>query len=76
MGTRAHVYEIRIEETLDDCWTNWFSSLEISRGRADADGGEHTILRGAVPDQAALYGILASIRNLNLTLVSVHRLKN
>ena len=34
-----------------------------------------TTLSGAVADQAALHGLLARIRDLNLTLISVIRIK-
>jgi hypothetical protein len=37
-------------------------------------GGANTILSGWLPDQTALFGVLARIRDLNLTLVSVKRL--
>jgi hypothetical protein len=34
-----------------------------------------TILMGAMPDQAALYGLLMKMRDLGLTLVSVTRVE-
>jgi hypothetical protein len=37
--------------------------------------GNETILTGPVADQAALHGLLIRIRDLNLTLLSVERLK-
>jgi hypothetical protein len=33
--------------------------------------GDGTLLRGRVPDQAALHGVLAQIRDLGIPLVSV-----
>jgi hypothetical protein len=33
-----------------------------------------TIIRGAVRDEAALYGLISRIRDLGLTLLSVQRL--
>jgi hypothetical protein len=36
--------------------------------------GERTVLTGALPDQASLHGVLASIEALGLELLEVHRL--
>ena len=60
-------YKIRIRETLEPDWMEWFEGMEITRGKS----GE-TILSGSVKDQAALHGLLLRIRNLNLTLLSVN----
>lgn len=62
-------YEIRVEGRLPDRWSSWFEGLVIEYG---AD--ETTALRGELPDQAALFGVLAKIHNLNLMLISVQRL--
>jgi hypothetical protein len=58
-------YRIRVEGRLDACWAAWFDSFSVV---ADADG---TTLSGPVADQAQLHGLLAKIRDLGLTLVSV-----
>ena len=63
------VYEIRVEGHLGDRWSDWFDGLAI---RNDPNG--ETRLTGPLLDQAALYGVLAKIHNLNLVLVSVIRL--
>ena len=63
------VYEIRVEGHLSDRWFAWFDGLAIQN---EPDG--ETTLTGLLPDQAALYGVLAKIHNLNLVLVSVARL--
>ncbi|MGA2380893.1 MAG: hypothetical protein ABSG85_16475 [Spirochaetia bacterium] len=60
-------YEIRIRGILSPEWAEWFDGLEI---RQEAD--EVTVLMGSVPDQAALHGLLARVRDLNLTLISVN----
>ncbi len=64
------IYEIRVEGHLADRWSDWFEGLAIQAGPA----GE-TTLSGPVTDQAALFGLLAKIQALNLTLVSVNRIQ-
>ena len=59
-------YEITVEGHLDDHWSEVLGGLTISH---DDEG--ITQLRGAIPDQAALHGILAQIRDLGITLISV-----
>ncbi len=62
------VYEIRIEGHLPDRWSEWFEGLAI---HTDPNG--ETTLMGRLTDQAALFGVLAKIHNLNITLISVQR---
>jgi hypothetical protein len=64
------IYEICVEGRLGPEWSAWFDGLTI----ANRPHGE-TVLRGAVPDQAALHGILIKIRNLGLPLLSVLRVE-
>jgi hypothetical protein len=59
-------YELRVGRHLDDHWTEWFGNLTLTR---EADGT--TTLRGPVPDQAALHGLLIKVRDLGMTLISV-----
>jgi len=63
-------YEIRLKGHLDGRWAAWFDDLSLSRER---DGT--TILRGPIPDQAALHGLLQRVRDTGLSLVSVIRLE-
>lgn len=65
-GVGARRYEIRVREQLERRWSGWFEDLELA-----SDGLKGTILVGTLPDQAALHGVLARIRDLNLTLLSV-----
>jgi hypothetical protein len=69
----ARSYQIVVEGHLDGKWAGWFGGLELAPG-VGRDGQPLTLLSGAVPDQAALHGILARIRDLELTLISVTRL--
>lgn len=63
------VYEIRVEGHLSDHWSTWFDGLTI---QIEPNGD--TKLTGLLSDQAALYGVLAKIHNLNLVLILVARL--
>ena len=60
--------EIRVEGHLDQCWSDWFASVNLTRLE-----GNETLLAGALPDQAALHGLLERIRDPNITLISVSR---
>jgi hypothetical protein len=62
----GRVYQIEVRGHLADHWSDWLGGMAISQ---DARG--HTLLTGIVPDQAALHGILAQIRDLGLTLIAV-----
>jgi hypothetical protein len=59
-------YEIRIRDHLDPHWSDWFAGLELTHLE-----GNETLLSGLLSDQAALYGLLERIRDLNLRLISV-----
>lgn len=62
-------YEIRVEGALDARWAAWFDGLHVT-----SDGAQTTI-RGPLPDQSALHGVLVKIRDLGLSLISVRRLE-
>jgi hypothetical protein len=64
------VVEIRIKGRIDEHWSDWFEGLTITY----TDQGE-TLLTGEVADQAALYGLLAKLRDLGLALVSVEQVE-
>jgi hypothetical protein len=60
------LYEIRVKGRLSgERWASWFDDLTVSTA-----GGEST-LRGRVPDHAALYGLLARLRDLAIPLLAV-----
>jgi hypothetical protein len=65
-GDEPMEYEIRLRGHLEEHWSDWLGGLTISH---DAEG--YSLLTGAVPDQAALHGILAQIRDLGLILISI-----
>ena len=62
-------YRIKLKGHLGPKWSDWFDQMAIS-----TEGGE-TIMSGSIADQAALYGLLTRIRDLNLTLLSVERIE-
>ena len=66
----AH-YELRIEGHLDEHWSAWFGRLTV----IPEDDGT-TTLRGLVTDQAELHGLLAKVRDLGTTLISVKTIDN
>jgi hypothetical protein len=63
------MYEIKIKGKLSQQWAEWLGNLAITH-----DDKGNTCLKGAVPDQAALHGILLQIRNLGLDLISINPL--
>lgn len=62
----ARAYEVRVSGHLDDRWSAWFAGLTIAR----LDDGTST-LTGSVVDQAQLHGILARLRDIGATLLSL-----
>lgn len=63
------VYRIRVYGRLDESRSCWFDDLDIQD-----EPGEVTRLMGEIADQAALYGVLARVRDLGLPLLTVERL--
>ena len=63
-------YQIRIKGHLGHQWTDWFGGLAITL----ADNGD-TLLTGSVVDQAALHGLLRTVRDLGIPLVSVRSIQ-
>ena len=61
-------YEIRVRGHLGETMCLAFPAL-----RAETCGAD-TVLTGALPDNAALYGVLAVIAELGLELLEVRRL--
>jgi ribosomal protein S18 acetylase RimI-like enzyme len=64
---QENCYQIRIQGVLDPKWADWFDGFSIIPLEGDS------LLTGSVPDQAALHGILAKIRDLGLTLVFIQQ---
>jgi hypothetical protein len=70
MGRTGHTnpgrYEVRVQGRLEPRWSAWFDGFTLT---PEADGT--TVISGTVIDQAALHGLLQSLRDLGLPLVSV-----
>jgi len=62
------LYEIRVASHLGKNWITRFEGLSM---RYEPEG--ETVLSGEL-DQAALHGVLMSIRDLGLKLISVNRI--
>jgi hypothetical protein len=59
-------YEIRIKGHLDNRWAARFEGMTLT-----LEGNGDTLLTGPVVDQAALHGLLRSVRDLGMPLLSV-----
>jgi len=60
-------YYILLGGRLDPQRAAWFEGVELT------SSGDDTLLRGPLPDQTALHGLLARMRDLNLPLIAVAR---
>lgn len=60
------MYELRVVGHLDERWARWFGEFAID----GCDDGTCT-LTGAVTDQAQLYGVLARLRDIGATILSL-----
>lgn len=67
-------FEIRVAEILDEHWSVWFDGVDILPW---LENGNRigSILYGCLPDQAAIFGLLTQVRNLNLTLIECRRVE-
>ena len=67
-GPQRRKYEIWVRGHLGETMRFAFPALWVQ------PRGQNTVLTGALPDQAALYGVLAEIEALGLELLEVRRL--
>lgn len=65
-----YTYTIKVDGCLDRKWADWFEGMTLRYE------GRMTVIQGPVVDQAALHGLLARVRDLNLTLLSVERIES
>jgi hypothetical protein len=64
-------YVIKVGSHLDEKKRYWFEGMRMTTGY-DEEGRPITTLIGRLADQAALQGVLAKIRDMNLILISVN----
>jgi len=62
--------EIRVKGRIDERWSEWLDDLTITHTDQD-----ETVLTGSIVDQAALYGMIAKLRDLGLPLLAVNCVK-
>ena len=66
-ATQPFFYEIHVKGRLSqEKWTSWFDNLTITTQKGE------TILQGTLADHAALYGLIARLRDLAIPLLSVN----
>lgn len=59
-------YRITVKGLLDPRWTAWFAGMQFTYRE------NNTTMSGPVRDQSELHGMLTRLRDLNLTLLSLH----
>ncbi len=64
---QAQIYEFRVKGTLDYDWSDWFDNLQV------LVEDDETRLYIPILDRACLYGAIATLRNLGLTLLAVNQ---
>ena len=58
--------EIRAQGHLDESWAKWLDGFALIHAEQ-----EETVLTGTIRDQAALYGLIAKLRDLGVRLIAV-----
>jgi hypothetical protein len=67
LAAQPFFYEIRVKGRLSgEQWSAWFDNVSVSTARGES------ILRGTLPDHAALYGLISRLRDLAVPLLAVN----
>jgi hypothetical protein len=69
-GRTMQRVEIRVKERIDAQWSEWLDGLAITHTNHN-----ETVLTGPFVDQAALYGLVAKLRDLGLPLLAINVLE-
>ncbi len=65
-GADMQQVEVLIKGHIDVEWSGWLEGLAVTH-----TGDGDTLLRGQVPDQPSLYGLLNRLADLGMQLISV-----
>ena len=66
------LYRIRVEGRLDPSWSDRMGGLAIAADEAET--APVTVLTGELADQSALHGVLRTLLELHLPILSTERL--
>ena len=69
------LYRIRVQGGLEPRWSNRVGGMSITTETPEG-GTVETVLVGRLPDQAALSGVLSTLYDLGLALLSVECLNS
>jgi hypothetical protein len=72
MHCMSKPYQIIVKGKIDADWSDWLEGMQLV-SKKEANGIQVTLLRGELPDQAALRGLLNRLWDLNLVLISVQQ---
>lgn len=71
-GRSSRRYRIRIGGEIDPSWSDRLGGLSIRRDEEkETDGQATSTLEGVLRDRAALLGVLSTLHDLNVSLISV-----
>ena len=71
--TTPATYRIRVQGILDESWSDRLGGMTITTA-TQADGAPVSTLTDCLQDQAALFGVLNTLYDLHLPLLSVEYL--
>ena len=69
------IYRVRVRGSLNSKWSGRLEAMNITESR-DADGEIASILVGRLDDQAALVGVLNTLYELHMPVLSVDCLES
>jgi len=70
---KSAIYKIKVEGVLKENWVDKFQGLKI-RKESSSSGKSVSVLSGRINDQSALSGLLNTLYDYNMTILSVKML--